>query len=72
MRTKMKDHTYLGDGVYVMHDGWQAWLTLGSHDNTPLIALDHQVLVGLARWINTAMPPGLATTMAEELTRKRD
>lgn len=41
---------YLGDGVYVGHDGYQLWLTVGSHENAELIALDPSVLVNLIRY----------------------
>ena len=41
---------YLGDGVYAGHDGYQVWLTTGSHMNPPLLALDPNVLQSLVRY----------------------
>jgi hypothetical protein len=35
---------YLGDGVYASYDGYYIWLTLGSHLNHPLVALEPAVL----------------------------
>lgn len=42
-----KDHKYLGDGVYVSHDGYQLWLHLDSHHAEPLIALDRRTFLAL-------------------------
>jgi hypothetical protein len=44
------DLDYIGDGVYVGHDGYQIWLTLHSHENTEMIALDPSVLNNLIRY----------------------
>ena len=38
---------YLGDGVYVGHDDYQLWLTVDSHENDELIALNPDVLSNL-------------------------
>jgi hypothetical protein len=46
----MQDMDYIGDGVYVGHDGYQIWLTTGSHENQPLVALDPDVLAALNRY----------------------
>lgn len=35
----MRDPQYLGDGVYVGHDGYQLWLSVGDHVH-PTIALE--------------------------------
>ena len=43
----MQDMNYLGDGVYVGHDGYQLWLTTNSHENPELLALDQSVLKAL-------------------------
>jgi len=46
---------YLGDGVYCKFDGFQLWLTVGHHQNTPLVALEPSVfaeLLRVARQIN--------------------
>lgn len=45
-----KDHAYIGDAVYVSHDGYQLWLHLNSHDSSPLIALDKDVMESLIRY----------------------
>ncbi len=34
---------YLGDGVYVSHDGYQIWLAANSPDNPEKIALEPRV-----------------------------
>lgn len=36
---KMQDPQHLGDGVYVGHDGYQLWLSVGDHMH-PTIALE--------------------------------
>ncbi len=33
---------YLGDGVYVSHDGWQIWLAANHHENL-VIAMEPEV-----------------------------
>jgi len=33
---------YLGDGVYLSHDGWQLWLAVNDHRNK-IVALDSTV-----------------------------
>lgn len=43
----MQDMDYMGDGVYVGHDGYQLWLTTGSHENPELLAIDMNVLKAL-------------------------
>lgn len=47
---KMLDMDYLGDGVYAGHDGYQIWLTVGDHNNEPLIALEPSVIDALIRY----------------------
>lgn len=42
-----KGPAYLGDGVYVSHDGYQLWIHVGAHDNPPVVALEPQVLIAL-------------------------
>ena len=40
-----REPEYLGDGVYIGHDGYQFWLRLQSHENTEgQIALDRGTL----------------------------
>lgn len=44
-----KDTEYIGDGVYISHDGYQVWLS----PNTPghyLVALEPHVLASLFRY----------------------
>lgn len=31
---------YLGDGVYIEHDGWGWWLSAGHHDSLNRIYID--------------------------------
>lgn len=45
-----QDLAYLGDGVYAGHDGYQVWLTVGSHMNAELIALEPDVLKALVTY----------------------
>lgn len=45
-----QDMAYLGDGVYAGHDGYQVWLTTGSHMNAELIALDPNVIKALVTY----------------------
>lgn len=47
---EMQDMEHIGDGVYVGHDGYQIWLTVNSHENPPLVALDPAVLAALNRY----------------------
>lgn len=49
---KLQDMEYLGDAVYAGHDGYQVWLTLNSHENEPLIALEPAVLSNLVNYAN--------------------
>lgn len=43
---------YIGDGVYVSHDGFQLWLRIGDDEYTQLqrIALDPQVFRSLVEY----------------------
>ncbi len=41
------DVTYLGDGVYAAHDGYQVWLSLQTGDT---IALDYSVMSNLLEY----------------------
>lgn len=43
---------YIGDGVYVGHDGYQLWLTTGTHENIELVALEPKVLKNLNNYFN--------------------
>lgn len=47
----MKNHEYLGDGVYASYDGWHIWLRTGSHDSEEnKIALEPSVYAALVRY----------------------
>ena len=41
---------YLGDGVYAGFDGYQVWLSVGSHTNKPVVALDPEVFQRLKEY----------------------
>ena len=51
----MQDITHLGDGAYVMSDGYQVWLAANDHLN-PSVALDPQALIELMKWVKEVMP----------------
>lgn len=51
-----QDLDYMGDGVYIGHDGYQLWLTTGSHENPELIALDPGVLNNIIRYAKLRLP----------------
>lgn len=44
------DHLYLGDAVYVQHDGWTIGLSLNDHKHAPVIWLEPDVLRGLIEY----------------------
>lgn len=46
----LNDMQYIGDGVYVGHDGYQVWLSVGSHLNPPVVALDPRVMANLVQY----------------------
>jgi hypothetical protein len=41
--------TYLGDGVYASHDGYQIWLAVNHHENN-VVALEPRVLAHLVQY----------------------
>jgi len=45
----MKDR-YLGDGVYASFDGYQIWLAVNDHRNTPVVALEPLVMEALIQY----------------------
>ena len=45
-----EDETYLGDGVYASHDGFQIWLAANHHENK-VVALEPQVLARLFQYV---------------------
>jgi hypothetical protein len=46
---RAQDQTYLGDGVYASHDGYQIWLAVNHHENV-VVALDANVVQCLIRY----------------------
>jgi hypothetical protein len=44
------DYEYIGDGVYVSHDGFQMWLHVGAHHNPPVVALEPEVMDSLIEY----------------------
>lgn len=42
----MGNDVYLGDGVYLSHDGYQLWLAVGNHQNK-VVALELDVFLSL-------------------------
>jgi hypothetical protein len=48
----MEDQEYIGDGVYVGHDGWHIWL-YANHRETPTdkVALEPQVYQRLVDYV---------------------
>lgn len=44
------ESTYLGDGVYASHDGFQVWLAVNHHENN-VVALEPQVLANLVKYV---------------------
>lgn len=49
----LHNRMYLGDGVYVGHDGYQAWLyTDNGIAVTNKIALEPEVIDGFIKWLN--------------------
>ncbi len=47
-----QDMDYMGDGVYVGHDGYHLWLTTDSHENIELVAIEPNVLKNLNNYFN--------------------
>lgn len=50
----MQNPQYLGDGVYASHDGYHVWLSVGSHENQPVVALEPSVLSALVHYAKAA------------------
>jgi hypothetical protein len=45
-----QNQSYLGDGVYASHDGYQVWLAVNEPDNH-VVALDPSVLIRLYEYV---------------------
>ena len=44
------ESTYLGDGVYASHDGFQVWLAVNHHENK-VVALEPRVFANLCEYV---------------------
>ena len=44
------ESTYLGDGVYASHDGFQVWLAVNHHENNVLV-LEPEVFFRLCEYV---------------------
>lgn len=53
MPLKLYDPQYLGDAVYAQHDGYQIGLSLGSHEYSPVLWLEPEVLKALVNYAKT-------------------
>ena len=51
----MSDKQYIGDGVYVEHDGYQMWLTTERENGTDRIAMEGNVFYGLVTYAANVM-----------------
>ena len=48
----LKDTNYIGDGVYVGHDGFHVWLvTHNGYTITNEVALEPAVIEGFVKWL---------------------
>jgi hypothetical protein len=47
------DRTYIGDGVYASHDGYQIWLEVGTAGGRTRIALEPEVMQALIVYYNS-------------------
>ena len=50
-RQPMQDEFYLGDGVYVGHDGWAVWLQTERSNGWHQIALEPEILDSLVKYV---------------------
>lgn len=49
MEKQEKNDSYLGDGVYVSHDGYQLWIAVDNHENK-VVALEPAVFDSLINY----------------------
>jgi hypothetical protein len=61
---KCERRAYLGDGVYIGHDGWQLWLLTERDDGLHRVALDQQVQHALLTYLRP--PPASPGTGDDE------
>jgi hypothetical protein len=54
---KRYEKSYLGDGVYVHHDGYQIWLTAPRETEEHQIALEPEVLHNFMGWLANFQNP---------------
>lgn len=47
----MRNETYLGDGLYASHDGWQFKLRAPQHDGEHAVYLEPAVLAAFQRYV---------------------
>jgi hypothetical protein len=55
LKCKPETHSYLADGVYIGHDGYQIWLTAERDGMVHKIALDADTLAALYRYAQQFM-----------------
>ena len=48
---KLKDADYIGDGLYVGHDGYHVWLTAPTTEGHQQVALEPYVLKQFQNWV---------------------
>lgn len=63
-----KNPSYLGDGVYASHDGFQIWLASNHHKNK-VIAIEPEVMQNL---VNYAHRLGMRLTIPRPLRGEAD
>ncbi len=59
----MSNPEYLGDGLYVSHDGYQFWLMANAHDSDVRVALEPGVLHSFFRYVEKTL--GVTITMTQ-------
>ena len=63
-----RHHAYLGDGVYVCHDGWHVWLMTPRESGIHEIALDPGLLRNLREYVQRVN----AEEFRDQVTREKD
>lgn len=48
--SSLQDQTYLGDGVYAAHDGYQIWLGVDRNGRQERVALEPAVFAALVQY----------------------
>jgi hypothetical protein len=62
---------YLGDGVYLSHDGYQLWLAVNHHENK-VVALEPSVSIALVHALlkyhfRSVIKDGVVVSLTEEV-----